>query len=419
MGGYDFTKGPAGSATTSISRARLHRLLILAGFATLAAVVAGAAERHFASSAPVAPVVEAPRRAAAAKPTPAPKPIAPPVAPPPAAISFEDWQDAFRKEAQAHGIRPETLDRELLSLTPDPRVRALDGAQPDRSAVSTVTFTSYREKQLSAHRIAGGRRLASDLSATLSSVEAQFGVPAEILLAIWGKETSYGAAPGRLDVVRSLATLAHEGRRRAFFTNELIAALKLIETGAIDREALVGSWAGATGQSQFMPSSYLAHATDGDGDGRADIWRSRADTLASIAAYFVANGWRTGEPWAAAVALPTDFDRERVRNLTPVAECAGLGWRHSRWLDIGAWQALGVVPLNGALPSPHTLATLIEPDGPGGPAYLTFANYRPIMRYNCSNYYALTVGELADTIQADRGPRVLTAGGSSSRRAVR
>lgn len=271
-----------------------------------------------------------------------------------------------------------------------------------------MRFADYRAKQLRQPRIKAGRRLASDLSATLSSVEAQYGVPREILLAIWGIETSYGAVPGGSDVVRSLATLAYEGRRRDFFTAELIAALKMIDAGMTDRATLVGSWAGATGQSQFMPTSYFAHAADGDGDGRADIWGSRADTLASIASYFVGKGWQTGEPWAVAANVPAALDRERVRELTPVTECAGLGWRHSRWLTLREWRDLGVETTGAMLPD-DKLATLIEPDGPDGAAFLTFANYRPIMRYNCSNYYALTVGQLADAIAVERLPKTRLA----------
>lgn len=362
-----------------------------------------------------APIVPVPVVAAVAAPEVEPAPAEPAA---PAPLDFDRWLAEFRLEALALGIAPETLDRELAGLASDPRVVTLDGKQPDRAAVSTVTFAAYRDRQLADERVRRGRRLRSDRSATLSSLEAQFGVPAEVLLALWGKETAHGAAPGRLDVVRSLASLAHEGRRRDFFTGELIAALKLIETGAIDREAFVGSWAGATGQSQFMPTSYLAHAADGDGDGRADIWNSRADTLASIAAYFVANGWQVGEPWAIEVALPTGFDRERIRNLTPAAACAGLGWRHSRWLNVGSWRQLGVAAIGRTMPPDDRLATLIEPDGPGGRAYLTFANYRPIMRYNCSNYYALTVGELADLIAAG-APRLIRTAGRSAVRAAR
>jgi len=399
---------------------RHRRFLTVVGLGVLLGVVVDAdAQAPSGGTADVgktATAVEPPPQPVTAKRVP-PKAAVEPAAPEP--MTFDEWLAAFRSQALAAGLRPETLERELADLEPDPRVVALDRSQPDRPAVSPMSFADYRDRQLTPDRVARGRRLRSDLSASLSSVEAQFGVPAEILLAIWGKETSYGAVPGGLDVVRSLATLAHEGRRRAFFTDELIAALKLIETGAIDREALVGSWAGATGQSQFMPTSYLAHAADGDGDGRADIWGSRADTLASIAAYFVANGWRPGEPWAVEVTLPAGFDRDRVRNLTPVAQCAGLGWRHSRWLDVADWRSLGVRPTAGLLPADGAMATLVEPDGPGGPAYLTFANYRPIMRYNCSNYYALAVGQLADAIAGWRGAEVRLAGPAGTGRTSR
>lgn len=374
-----------------------HRLLVTTSLAILTGVVVDAAER--AGTPPAAAVAPPPVSVkTAAPPRPAPVPTIP-------AIVYDDstfsgWLEGFRAEALAAGLKAATLDRELAGLTEDPTAIALDRAQPDRTALSPLRFADYRAKQLRQPRIEAGRRLASDLSATLSSVEAQYGVPPEILLAIWGIETSYGAVPGGSDVVRSLATLAYEGRRRDFFTAELIAALKMIEAGATDRATLVGSWAGATGQSQFMPSSYFAHAADGDGDGRSDIWSSRADTLASIASYFVGKGWQPGEPWAVAVTVPAGFDRERVRELTPVTECAGLGWRHSRWISVGEWRSLGLAPIGTMLPPDAKLATLIEPDGPDGPAFLTFANYRPIMRYNCSNYYALTVGQLADAIGA-------------------
>lgn len=341
---------------------------------------------------------------ARSSPLPAPKPArarhgtTEPVADP----TFESWLGTLRAQALAAGIRDETLTRELGGLRFNPRVVELDQLQPDRSAVSTVTFAGYSAKQLSGARIAKGRRLRSDLSATLSSIEAQYGVPGEILLAIWGIETSYGANAGNLDVVRSLASLAYEGRRRELFTAELVAALRLIDSGATTREGLIGSWAGATGQSQFLPSSYLAHAADGNGDGRADIWNSRSDTLASIANYFVGKGWRRGEPWATRVHVPASFNREQVKNLTPVAECAGLNWKHSRWLPVRAWRELGIAAAEGMLADDAVLATLIEPDGGEGEAYLTYSNYRALMRYNCSNYYALTASQLAEAIGRNR-----------------
>jgi lytic murein transglycosylase len=392
------------------SSARVKHLILPATAVTVICVLAFTSDPRPTPKAtapaiqPAAPV-SSPQRTAAPTSQPV-QPAAPSPKPPPpidqAALSdqatFDAWLAEFRIRAIAAGIRPETLDRELADLTFDPRVVALDGAQPDRSAVSTVTFAGYRAKQISDYRIARGRRLSAAHSATLAGLEDRYGVPRAILLSIWGIETSYGAAAGDFDLVRSLASLAFEGRRQELFTTELIAALRMLDAGTIARDDLIGSWAGATGQTQFMPSSYLAHAADGDGDGRRDIWTSEADALASIAAYFAAKGWRPGEPWATPVFVPPTLDRERIRNLTPTAECPGLNWRHSRWLGVDDWRALGLIPLGAGLPAGTTLATLIEPDGPDGAAFLTYANYRAIMRYNCSNFYALTVGQLAQSI---------------------
>jgi len=333
----------------------------------------------------------------------------PPADPPPAVVdprqaAFQAWLTGpFRSQAIAAGVQPATLDRELGGLIFNPRVVQLDQAQPDRSATSQLTFARYLARHINDNRINGGRRRYSDMWATLSGIEARYGVPAEVLVGFWGIETSYGAVTGNFDLVRSLATLAFEGRRRELFSRELIASLKLLERGAISRGALVGSWAGATGQPQFLPSSYLEHGADGDGDGRADIWNSSSDALASVAKFVTAKGWQKGQPWAQRVYVPLTMDRNRVRNLTPVGECGGMNWRHSRWLTIADWKALGVQSLGQALPGDGTLATLIEPDGPGTGGYLTYGNYRAILRYNCTNFYALTVTLLADQIRSAGG----------------
>ena len=349
-----------------------------------------------------------------AQTTPVPVPAEPPMPPvepaspavpvDPRQTAFAAWLSGpFRAQALAAGVRADTLDRELAGLMFNPRVVQFDQAQPDRSATSQLTFGGYLARHINNNRINGGRRRLSDLSATLSGIEARHGVPGAVLLGFWGIETSYGAVTGNFDLVRSLATLAFEGRRRELFSAELIASLKLLERGMISRGALVGSWAGATGMPQFLPSSYLAHGVDGNGDGRADIWNNEADTLASVANFVAAKGWRRGEPWAQRVSVPPMLDRERVRNLTPVGECAGMNWRHSRWLTIREWRALGLQPLSGTLPADTMLATLIEPDGPGTGGYLTYGNYRAIMRYNCTNFYALTVTLLADAIGGPAG----------------
>jgi len=336
---------------------------------------------------------------AAEPPLPPADPVLPAVALDPRQAAFRAWLEGpFRARALAAGLRAETLDRELAGLSFNPRIIQLDNAQPDRSATTQMTFGGYLARQINNNRINTGRRLRSDMAATLAGIEARYGVPAEILLGFWGIETSYGTVTGNFDLVRSLATLAYEGRRRELFTAELVAALKLLERGAIPRGAFVGSWAGATGQPQFLPSSYLAHGVDGSGDGKADIWNNASDALASIANFVVAKGWKRGQPWVSRVFVPPALDRERVRNLTPTGECSGMNWRHSRWLTVGEWRALGIQSLGGALPADDTLATLIEPDGPGTGGYLTYGNYRAIMRYNCTNFYSLTVSYLADAI---------------------
>ena len=348
--------------------------------------------------------VPVPAEPVAEPPMPPVEPASPAVPVDPRQTAFAAWLSGpFRAQALAAGVRADTLDRELAGLMFNPRVVQFDQAQPDRSATSQLTFGGYLARHINNNRINGGRRRLSDLSATLSGIEARHGVPGAVLLGFWGIETSYGAVTGNFDLVRSLATLAFEGRRRELFSAELIASLKLLERGMISRGALVGSWAGATGMPQFLPSSYLAHGVDGNGDGRADIWNNEADTLASVANFVAAKGWRRGEPWAQRVSVPPMLDRERVRNLTPVGECAGMNWRHSRWLTIREWQALGLQPLSGTLPADTMLATLIEPDGPGTGGYLTYGNYRAIMRYNCTNFYALTVTLLADAIGGPAG----------------
>jgi membrane-bound lytic murein transglycosylase B len=198
---------------------------------------------------------------------------------------------------------------------------------------------------------------------------------------------------GNFDLLNSLASLAYEGRRRELFTTEFIATLRLIERG-FPRDELLGSWAGAAGHPQFLPSVYLRLAVDGDGDGRPDIWRSHLDALASIGNYFRAAGWRPGLPWGVAVRVPAGFDRGAVASRLQAPRCAAVFARHSRWLTGAEWSRRGIA---NALPS-DAMATLFEPDGPGATAYLLTNNYRVILDYNCSNFYALTVGLLSDSI---------------------
>lgn len=321
---------------------------------------------------------------------------------PTAEADFAAWLAAFRPKALAEGVSTATLDRELAGLVLNARVIAFDRSQPDDSRPQSVPlFADYLARRLTADRIGQGQQMLAENRPMLAEIVARYGVPAPVILGIWGMETSYGSYTGDFDIVRSLASLAFDGRREVLFTRELIGALKMIDRGVITRPRLVGSWAGATGNPQFLPTTYLDHAADGNGDGRADIWENRADTAASIASYLKAEGWRAGGDWAIRVAVPPGFDRERVRNLVPARECARVLAKHSRWIPVAEWRLLGLAPLDGrAFPGDDVLATLVEPDGPGRGAYLTFGNYRALLGYNCSNFYALSVGLLADAIAA-------------------
>ena len=331
---------------------------------------------------------------------PVPAPVVPaPVALAPAVMvpgSFTAWLDAYRSAALARGIAPATLDALFTGMVPSDRVIELDRAQPGDSGGTPARFDAYLARRLDASRITGGRAAAERSSAATATALATSGVPAGIVIGIWGMETSYGRVTGDFDVVRSLATLAWEGRRRALFTKELGAAVDIIDRNLATRAQLQGSWAGAMGQPQFLPSSFLAHAADGDGDGRRDIWRSEPDTIASIANYLARSGWQRGEGWGMKVAVSAGFDREAVRNPEKPTTCVRPTERHSKWLPASDWRRQGLTA--GAWPADATPMSLIEPDGPGQGAYLTTRNYRAIMAYNCSNFYALSVALLGDAI---------------------
>jgi len=311
---------------------------------------------------------------------------------------FQAFLSSIRARAIAQGVRPATFDSIAPTLTYNPRVVDLDRQQPEASANARIPpFAPYRAKHVDAQRIGRGRTAYANERSRLASIERTTGVPESIMVAIWGHETNYGSFTGNFDLPRSLASLAYEGRRRALFTDEFIATLKMIDRG-VPRDRLKGSWAGAFGYPQFLPSVYLRLARDGDGDGRANIWSSPADTLASIANYFVDAGWRPGQPWGVAVTVPDGFDRSDLRSRTVSPRCPRVHERHSRWRTISEWRRLGIVPQSTPLPAGDVLASLLEPDGPGRTAYLLTGNYRVILDYNCSNFYALSVGLLADEV---------------------
>ena len=312
---------------------------------------------------------------------------------------FSAYLETVAAKARGEGVRQATIDAVFTGLTPNDRVLALDRdnvrANAPNSATGFPPMSTYLARHNTAARIAGGRRKLAELGPLAAEVERQYGVPAAILLAIWGHETSYGAVRGDFDLPRSLATLAWEGRRRELFERELIDVLKMADQG-VPRSRLVGSWAGAFGNPQFLPSVYLRIARDADGDGLRDIWYSDADTLHSIANYFRDAGWRSGQPWAVRAFVPNSANREGIANYLVPPNCPRVHERLSRWLTVREWRARGVEP-RGPL-GDDVLAALFEPDGPAAPGYLLTQNYRVILEYNCSNYYAMSVGLLADEI---------------------
>lgn len=312
-----------------------------------------------------------------------------------AAAGFQGYLQYLAAKARAEGVREETISSVMTGLTENPRVIALDRAQPGTSS-SIPAFAGYRRTHVDAARIGGGRRQYLASADYLAGIEQRYGVPPKIVLAIWGHETNYGSYTGDFDLARSLATLAYEGRRRALFADEFIALLKMVDRG-VPRAKLVGSWAGAFGNPQFLPSVYLRVAQDGDGDGFADIWSSKPDTLASIANYFRDAGWRPGEPWGVAADVTLPLDRPALGTALASPRCPQVFARHSQWKTVREWKALGVIPRAPTL-ADDTLASLLEPDGAGQTAYLLTGNYRVILDYNCSNLYALSVGLLADEI---------------------
>jgi len=312
---------------------------------------------------------------------------------------FDDYLPQLEAQARRSGVSAGTIASIFPNLVFSARTVELDRAQPGGRPGSNPNppFAPYRARHVSPALIAAGKRHYYANLSRLQEIGRRYGVTPSVLVAIYGHETSYGAVMGNFDLLNSLASLAYEGRRRQLFADEFVAALKMIDRG-VPRSRLRGSWAGATGFPQFLPSVWLRLAVDGDGDGRADIWRSEPDAAASIANYLRNAGWKAGVPWGLAVRVPPGLDRSSLRSTLRVARCQRVYDRHSRWLTIGEWRQRGLVAQNGIWPRDSEMASLIEPDGPGATAYLLTVNYRSILDYNCSNFYALSVGLLADSI---------------------
>jgi membrane-bound lytic murein transglycosylase B len=295
--------------------------------------------------------------------------------------SFDEWLQGVRRDALSAGISVATLDTALTGLQPLETVIERDRTQPE----FTLDFRSYLARVASESRIEEGQRMMGEHAERLRAVGERYGMPPALLAAVWGVESNFGRTQGDFSVIQALATLAHDGRRSALFRRQLLDALRILDQGHIEIENMKGSWAGAMGQMQFMPSTFIAYARDGDGDGRKDIWGSAADALES-AASFMSSSWQPGLWWGRQVIVPPTFN-SRLASLQTTRTLA-------------QWRVLGVrLPGGEALPRDTVRASIIFPDAAARePAFLVFQNYRALLRWNQSQFFALAVGHLADRI---------------------
>ncbi|WP_240520074.1 lytic murein transglycosylase [Shewanella bicestrii] len=297
------------------------------------------------------------------------------------AAAFPTCVANLQERARTEGLSEATIQDTVASLQFVPKVIELDQAQPEFSQ----TFNNYFTKRATDWRVNEGRRLLKKHRALLDKLAQEYGVPPQYILSFWGLETNYGSYKGKMSVLDSLATLACEPRRSGYFTTELMQALKLKEKYGFDKSTMVGSWAGAMGHTQFMPSAYAKYAIDGDGDGKADLWNSTEDALTSAANFLQHLGWQRNERWGREVILPRNFSYEN------------LGAKEAQ--PLSQWAAQSVVQSNGLpLPAIDMKAALYLPSGHTGPAFLGYENFNVIMRWNRSEFYAITVGHLADRI---------------------
>lgn len=298
-----------------------------------------------------------------------------------AQTDFNVWRTSFYQQALRDGISESTIRKAMPYITYNARVIELDQKQPE----STQTFAEYLSKTVTPTRISRARQEYHNRYEVLIAIERTYDVPAEIIIALWAKESDFGRIQGDFNILSSLGTLAYDGRRKSLFESELLAALHYMEQQGIDPKEMVGSWAGAIGQCQFIPTSVLKYAVDGDGDGHIDLRNSLPDVFASIANYLHTNGWEYEVGVAQAVVLPANIPPGMAQQKLekPVTE----------------WHALGVVRPSGAdLYLSGVPATLLQPDGEGSQAYLAYNNYKVLMRWNRSTYFALAIANLADQI---------------------
>jgi len=294
--------------------------------------------------------------------------------------SFADWLLDLRTEALAAGISPSTIEAAFaLVEEPLPRVLELDRSQPE----FVQTFTGYMRNRMSEARIKRGQELLEEHADLFRKIQRDYGVQPHYLVSFWALESNFGDFTGGFSVINALATLAYDPRRSDMFRKELLTALRIIEEGHIEADKMTGSWAGAMGQCQFMPSTFYNYAKDGDGDGRIDIWNSVADVMTSAANYLSSNGWEGDERWGREVILPDGFDFTQTGTTTRKT--------------VTDWNRLGIKKADGsALGNADMLGSIVLPAGAKGPAFLVYQNYRTTMVWNRSTFYAISVGHLAD-----------------------
>ena len=299
-----------------------------------------------------------------------------------AAQTFAQWIERFWSTARAVGIKRETYDLAFKGMTPDPKVIEAANFQPEYKK----PIGEYVDRVVSDKRVTGGKQKLEENKALLDILEKRYGVDRTIIVAIWGVESNYGTQPGDMNVIRSLATLAYYNPKASFARQQLITALKILQRGDISVEAMNGSWAGAMGHTQFIPTTYQAYAVDYDGDGRRNIWSDVPDALASTASYLKHSNWQAGQTWGYEVTLPKGLNPKKYSERT--------------LKSLGEWQKLGIRRVNGeAFPRPGDKAGLYAPAGTAGPVFLVLNNFRSILRYNNATSYALGVGHLSDRLK--------------------
>ncbi|WP_192964666.1 lytic murein transglycosylase [Phycobacter azelaicus] len=296
--------------------------------------------------------------------------------------AFQAWINSFRKRALAQGITTATFNRAFRGVEYDNDVIRRDRNQSE----FTKTLQDYLSTAVSDTRVKNGKKALREQRRRLNQIEATYGVDKEIVVAVWGMESNYGNNRGNMDVIQSLATLAYDGRRGKFFEKQLVAALKILQSGDVPPRKMTGSWAGAMGHTQFIPTSYLAYAVDFTGDGKRDIWSDNpSDALASTAAYLKRFGWVKGQPWGVEVKLPRGFNYALV----------GRSIKKSP----AEWARLGVTGVDGRAVPNHGSGALLLPAGGNGPAFMVFKNFSVIERYNAADAYVIGVGHLSDRIK--------------------